>query len=191
MDSTAGNGSNGPDAFTGFHSGCGTSPTPSNQQPDVDGELIAIQYADSVLVSASSSPTLSPSKDDPFFVADACAKEVFGANGGKLKIQLDNKELFFVIPKGALAGEVEIEICGWKFATSERDVFIYECKPSGLEFSVPMWIDHPVKSQDGEYAVMFYNGEKTHTWLLEQISPVSKGTTKFEIHHFSKYGVSD
>ncbi|MEW5995588.1 MAG: hypothetical protein AB1744_14490 [Candidatus Zixiibacteriota bacterium] len=176
--------------------GCSNNPlNPTTPEYDIDHGLAAVEFADSLLSAASSGPQLSSSldylKDDPYFCCDAAVSEEVDDGGGSLKIQLDNEEIFFIVPEGALDQNVEISIHGYKFSTPDGNVFLYECLPSGLVFQEPMWIEHPVSNlADGEYAGLFYSGDDGTLWSFEQVSPATNGWALFEIHHFSMYGIS-
>ncbi len=183
--------------------GCGDSPVAptttiiddTKDDVTIGDAQRAVEFADSLLSSGGSwaaGSDLDELKDSPYYVDDEENKAVIGASGGSIKIQLDNKELYFVVPAEALDREVEIQIHGYKLRTEDdRDVYLYECSPSGLEFAKPMSVDHPVSQDDDSSAVMFYNGEDANsTWELEQVTPVVDGTATFLIWHFSKYGIS-
>lgn len=183
--------------------GCGDSPVaPTNTiLDDTKGDVTigdaqrAVEFADSLISpdgSWAAGSDLDYLKDSPYYVDDEANKEVIGTSGGSIKIQLDNDELYFVVPAGALNQEVEIEIQGYKLRDENgRDVYLYECSPSGLEFNLPMTVDHPISKSDGSPAVMFYKDDGLfQSWDLEQVTPVLNGSATFLIHHFSKYGIS-
>ncbi|MBD3298504.1 MAG: hypothetical protein GF341_07615 [candidate division Zixibacteria bacterium] len=186
--------------------GCGNSPvaptsTILDDTDDSKDDLTigdaqrAVEFADSLISpdgSWAAGSDLEYLKDSPNFVDEEANKEEIGILGGAIKLQLDNEELYFVVPKGALDQRVEIEIQGYKLRTDDgRDVYLYECSPSGLRFSLPMKVDHPVSQNDGSPSVIFYKGDDLFDgWQLEQVSPVLNGSATFLIWHFSKYGIS-
>lgn len=176
-------------------SGCGDQSTLPTGVSDVlpDGRA-AVLFADSVISDSryqgmAASSTLDYLKNSPYYCCDAATKNTIDEGGGSLKIQLDNEEIFFVVPRGALTSEVEIEIIGFKMHTPLGDAFVYECFPSGLQFAKPMTVNHPIDRPNGSWAVMLYSGGG-QSWSFEQLSVVQNGRALFAIHHFSKYGIS-
>jgi hypothetical protein len=172
-----------------LNTGCSQNPTEST----ADHADATLQWLNSRF--GGDGPELSGTYDsieeDPSFVADAAAKEEFDRSGGFLKIQLDNEEIYFVIPANAVDREVEIEIRGWKLDGPNGEVFLYECFPSGLQFNVPLRVNHPIDKADDSWGVLFYQPDGDGAvWHIEQVTPIRGGRATFEIHHFSKYGIS-
>jgi hypothetical protein len=186
-------------SFMVFAVGCSTDApvAPGTMSNSTENAFKAAAFADSIMRAAGPSGLAAGSdldylKDSEYYLCDAATKTKIDAAGGELKIQLDNDEIFFVVPAGALNTEVEIEIVGFKFRTPYGDVWIYGCGPDGLEFSVPMWVDHPIDKQDGEAAALIYIDEEHQNIQLEleQVAPAQDGKVLFNIHHFSKYAIS-
>ncbi len=157
----------------------------------------AAAFADSVMRSYARSGLATDSdldylKDDPYYLCDAEVEKVVDETGGVIKVQLDNEEISFYVPEGALNDEVEIRLWGFKFRTPYGDVWIYDCSPDGLQFNKPMWVEHPVDRQDGDAAALIFIDESKagSTLEMEAVSPVVDGHVTFLIYHFSKYAIT-
>ena len=171
--------------------GCSQNPANTGTESyDVDAALQALNFV--------GSPEMSPGKDDDsspsetgWILVDFCSQaDDFDEDGGNLDLELDDKDIEFTVLKGALTQEVEISIRAWKYATEFGDVYIYECSPDGLEFEEPIQVKQAVDKPDGKSYGLFYDNPAFNAWQLEQVSPVKSGKVEFEIHHFSKYGIS-
>lgn len=137
-----------------------------------------------------SSGTLDYLKTDPNYIDDAEVAARVGPKGGSLTINLDNEDIIFVVPAGALYSDVKIDITAYKMRTPYGDLYLYECEPAGTVFLRPMWVDHPVNRVEGAASGLFYLNDIEATWEVQQVSPVEDGRARFEIRHFSKYGIS-
>lgn len=137
-----------------------------------------------------SSGTLDYLKNDPNYVDDGNVKGTFDSRGGELTIRLDKEDITFVIPPGAVPLPTEIELTGYKMATPYGDLYLYECEPAGTVFRKPLWVDHPVSRREGDGSGLFYLGDDAVQWEVQQVTEVEDGSARFEIYHFSKYGIS-
>jgi len=183
---------------TGFLGCSGDNPTVSNTTSDQSDEtwtlgdrVDAFLMADTALGMAAK--TTSAEVDysvTPYYVCDASVSAKVGTDGRHLTLKLDNEYMTFIVPNGAVSNTVEIEIHGWKFEDKYGSFFIYECGPSGTTFNSPIELWHPIDAPDGTWAGMFYYDSGTN-WGIEEVQPVYSGWTKFHIHHFSKYGISN
>ena|GEM_PF-6006227 len=178
-------------------SSCSTNaPTaPSSSEYDIEQSMNAVAFVDSLMTTPDGLATgsgLDYLKYSPYYIADASAKNEFDVDGGTLKLQLVDEVITFVVPEDAVDRKVVIEIVGFKLSTPYGHVFLYECSPSGLELDEPIWVNHPVGKRDGSAAALIFLDEsgRESERVLEQVSPVEDGRALFEIHHFSKYGIS-
>ncbi len=179
-------------------SGCsGDSPLGTDDAKPQQDLLKAAAFADSVLQSyaadgLAADVDLDYLRNDPYYLCDVEVTQEVNENGGVISLELDNEEIYFWVPAGALKKQVEIELWGFKFRTPFGDVWIYDCGPDGLKFNVPMWVNHPIDRQDGQAAALIYIDEskRGNTLELEAVSPVQDGHVKFRIYHFSKYAIT-
>jgi hypothetical protein len=68
-------------------------------------------------------------------------------------------------------------------------VYFYECLPHGLVFDNPVAVNQYVREANNTAMGLFYN-TNGKWYSLEEVSGVSNGVVKFNMWHFSKYGVS-
>lgn len=172
--------------------GCSQNPIESKTDNyDVTSGFQALSFIDSLGASNAGSSAAAKVGDDWVFVDSAFDIDDVDEEGSELTIQLDGQDVHFIIPEGAVTEEIDISICGWKYSTPFGYAFIYECGPSGQQFNVPIQVIQYAEDDDGDCAGMFYQGdEEDDQWELEQISVIENGNVEFEIHHFSKYGIS-
>lgn len=176
-------------------SGCGDiGPTRPADEQGTGNSLKALGVVDSLLNQGASGLAagsgLDYLKESSYFVADAAASLVVGEQGGTLKLQLENEEVYFEVPAGALSQTVEITIWGFKFRTPFGDAFLYDCSPDGLQFALPIQVTHEFGLNQGVWSVLAYFDDVTGEMSIEQVSRVINGKAKFQINHFSKYGIS-
>ncbi|MCP4582925.1 MAG: hypothetical protein GY839_15045 [candidate division Zixibacteria bacterium] len=120
----------------------------------------------------------------------AIAKQKFDENGGYLQLQLDNEDIYFVIPEYALTELVEIEIRGEVWKTENGLVYYYTCAPAGLVFQRPITLKQVFES-GSRYEGLYWYNPASASWIVTDVEKVKNGNANFEIHHFSKYAISD
>jgi hypothetical protein len=179
--------------------GCSSDPlSTATSTPNVDQQVAAVRYADSVLQAQSLSLPLRSAgfdslKANPNFAAGACVEGEIGPDGGQLTLVLDGQDILFSVPAAALTETVNLSICGVKLTTPFGDVFIYECGPSGTTFLKPIVVSQPSNRADGDLSALIYlnlvSGEST-VLELQEVVEVKDGTAVLHINHFSMYGIS-
>lgn len=168
--------------------GCSQNPIESKTENyDITSGLQALSFIDTLQESSVGS-SAAKIGDDWVLIDYACDEENIDEEGEELTIELDGQDVHFIIPEDAVTDDVDISICGWKYSTPFGYAFIYECGPSGQQFNIPIQVIQYAEDDDGDCAGMFYQGDDD--WELEQISVIENGNVEFEIHHFSKYGIS-
>ena len=130
----------------------------------------------------------------PYRICYTEAKNGFTASGGELKIELDNQEIFLIIPANAIPVEqygncCEIRVWAEKWQTDNGVVYYYECTPGGIQFKTPVTLIQPISSSSTEN--LFWYNSSTSRWVVVDSDKVSAGSASFEINHFSKYAISD
>jgi hypothetical protein len=137
-----------------------------------------------------------PAGADTVLVTSKYAEFQVDARGGSFDLKLESKEIRFEIPEGAVTDEVKITVTGTKYKIGKTELYIYDCGPDGLQFSVPIEIKQPVPSKlrNGE-AILLYFDEKTDDgdgigWESMGSAEILGSDAKLRIFHFSKYGIS-
>ncbi len=128
--------------------------------------------------------------NDPDYVDDDKGSVVADEEGGVLTLEIDDQEIIFTIPAGAVPVGTKIEIWGFKFKSGFGEVFVYDCQPTGIHFERPLEVYHPLSRPGGDMSGLFYLGDYSYFWQLEDTERNDDGYVTFKIHHFSKYGIS-
>lgn len=128
-------------------------------------------------------------------VATASLSEAVGANGKLLRLTLDKRVIVFSIPKDALTETVTITITGSKYLIGKKEFYVYDCGPDGQQFLAPILLTQPVAMVDGKPLVLLYYDDTLEDgdgigWQVEESGVSANGRGIFQIHHFSKYGIS-
>lgn len=178
--------------------GCAYSPVqPSQIVYDVDQGLAAINDADArvnAIINAQGRPQLNPGSggDGVTYAYDV---QPIDDKGFTLTLDMGSGNIStFYVPAGAIdraafPNDSVIEIHGWRDEQNGNDTYIYECFPHGLVFKSPIKLHQPLRSNELAAGLFYYN-DPVRIWQLEAIGVADDGRTIFEIHHFSKYGVS-
>ncbi|MCC6961840.1 MAG: hypothetical protein IT585_01170 [candidate division Zixibacteria bacterium] len=136
-----------------------------------------------------------PASVETTLVATASLSEAVGANGKVLRLTLDKRVIVFNVPKNALTETVTITITGSKYEIGEEEFYVYDCGPDGQQFLEPILLTQPVALTNGQPLVLLYFDDTLEDgdgigWQVEDAGVSANGRGIFEIHHFSKYGIS-
>lgn len=144
----------------------------------------------------SDDPTVDLLGLDTLFVDSDTVVGLVTSEGGELVLHIQGKKVDFVIKEGALADSVTISIIGSRYRVGRStEFYVYECGPSGLQFSIPLELTQLINRSDGAAATLHYfdesylDGDGTG-WETIGVSHVQGGKGTFLLHHFSKYGIS-
>ncbi len=183
-----------------------------NQRGLVAGAIILVCCAILALFGCSQQPvapntdsSVNKFADDPFgdpvendtvLVASASTSKLVGPACDTIQLRLQNKKIKLWIPAGALSDTVTITVTGSKYKIGRTELYVYECGPNGLQFQVPIEIQQPIPLEWNGTEVTFLYFDETYNdgdalgWE-EVASSIATGTVvRFDIQHFSKYGIS-
>lgn len=114
-----------------------------------------------------------------------------GANGGTLELQMRGFKSKLSIPKKALSTDVTITVEGFLVSTPDWDVLLYDFGPDGLVFNLPAALEVDAgQLKDGTILHLYWLNPASDVWELQEEVVVKGHKIKFDIHHFSKYGIS-
>ena len=133
---------------------------------------------------------------DTVLIATDTIEGLVDPNGDTLHLHIQGKKVDFYVPAGALSQAVTISIIGSRYKIGlHKELYTYECGPSGLQFAVPLELTQLINKSDGANATFWYFDESNVDgdgvgWESLGVSKVLGGKGTFLISHFSKYGVS-
>lgn len=114
-----------------------------------------------------------------------------GSDGGTLELQMRGFKSKFKVPKNAVRGDVLFSVEGLLCATPFGDVLLYDFGPDGLTFNVPCELEVDAgQLKDHTLLSLFWLNPANDRWEFQQQVEVNGHKLKFEINHFSKYGIS-
>ncbi len=177
-----------------FLQGCSQSPVDSGENQSIDA-IAALEAIEQVVDPSGPSAVRGTREVErvytPTIVDSDCTEGTFDSTGGTMVANIDNEEVRFVIPAGALTESVFIKICGFKGVNEIGQVnYVYDCFPSGQQFAQPMVLFQPWPTSS--VARMFFKGDEPFApWTFEATAAASNNIVQFNIHHFSKYGISN
>ena len=144
---------------------------------------------DTTLAQADDSVTLIATVDSSF--------QINNKNTTSINLKFENNPAIFRFGADCLEDsdstiEIDVTIKGWKYQTEDGYFFFYEFLPHGLVFEEPLQLNQPNSNLNaGDIAVLFYGQQDGSSWQKEETKNVeSNKISKFEIEHFSLYGVS-
>jgi hypothetical protein len=164
--------------------------------------ILAVLFAISIslaFISGCSQNVVAPIQDNPDQpalggggqepVTDITVSGLIGPNGGLLQAKLDGSlPTVFRFPKGALKVETLITIRVYHQPMGADTLEAYDCGPDGTVFDVPVEVTKPMPSGVNS-ASLFYFNETSMQWEWQESSHVNHGVVKFNLYHFSKYGI--
>lgn len=165
--------------------------------------ILAVLFAISIslaLVSSCSQNAVAPIQDNPDQpalggeghgpITDITVSGLIGPDGGLLQVRLKGSlPTVFRFPKGALKVSTLITIRVYRAQMGSDSLDAYDCGPDGTVFDVPVEVTVPMPSRQ-DTASLFYFNETSMQWELQESSHVNNGVVKFNLYHFSKYGIS-
>lgn len=175
-----------------FLSGCSLkSPLMSNIENNDLEAILSVDQAKEAITNGLAKPD-----DDVYMICYAEARAEFDRGGGELRIQLDNQDIFFIVPAGAFRDDndgngYEIHVWGEKWNTGSGLVFSYDCSPEGMVFAEPIILRQPLGNVEEGNENLFWKDTATGEWIVEDHSRIVSGVIEFEINHFSNYAISD
>ncbi len=141
-------------------------------------------------------PFGDPVESDTVLVATASTSQLVGPSCDTIQLKLQNKKIKLWIPDGALSDTVTVTVTGSKYEIGRTELFIYECGPSGLQFQIPIEIQQPVPVEFNDTEISFLYYDETYNdgdglgWEEVDRATATGAVVRFDIHHFSKYGIS-
>ncbi len=113
--------------------------------------------------------------------------------GGVMPIVRGEFEHRFSVPAQGLKEDVLITIDSYLTVCEGRDAIVFEFGPDGLVFDRAATLDFNMAelNPEAETARLFYFYPQYQAWVLQGMRPVRNGRVAFDIHHFSKYAISD
>jgi hypothetical protein len=166
------------------------------QTDDISKDLAAIQAVDFAKAYDPAVPGLAKPDGFTYLINRAETEASFNQKAGELRIQIDGRDIFFLIPEGAFPDDndgsgYQIKIVGEKWSTFNGIVFFYECLPEGISFGKPVILLHPMENTDEPVENLFWYDPAAREWHVEDIEKVVSNICQFEINHFSKYAISE
>ncbi len=114
-----------------------------------------------------------------------------GQDGGTLEMQMRGFKSKLKIPKDALSSDVTITVEGVLFQTPVFEVLLYDFSPDGLQFNLPAELEVDAgRLEKGTTFNLYWWNPLTELWEFQQECVVDHHKIKFDVHHFSKYGIS-
>jgi hypothetical protein len=114
-----------------------------------------------------------------------------GSAGGTLELQMRGFKSKLKVPKNALSGDVLMSVEGILFSTPPGDVLLYDFGPDGLVFNVPSELEVDAgQLKDNTCLSLFWWNPVTGEWEFQQEVVVKGHKIKFDVYHFSKYGIT-
>ncbi len=162
-------------------------------------QLPVAPNTDSSVNKFADDPFGDPAESDTVLVATASTSLFVSPDCDSLQVlllKLQNKQIRLRIPVGALADTATISVIGTKYEIGKTELFIYECGPSGLQFQIPIDIQQPIPLELNGTEVTFLYYDETYNdgdglgWEEIARSTATGAVVRFDIHHFSKYGIS-
>lgn len=114
-----------------------------------------------------------------------------GVAGGTLEMQMRGFKSKLKIPKNALSSDVTIIVEGVLIQTPVCEVLLYDFSPDGLQFNLPAELEVDAGSLDkGTTFNLYWWNPLSEAWEFQQECIVDHHKIKFDVNHFSKYGIS-
>jgi len=114
-----------------------------------------------------------------------------GTEGGTLELQMQGFKSKLSVPKNALSGNTLMSVEGLLFSTPFGNLLLYDFGPDGLVFNVPSQLEVDAgQLKDNTWLSLLWLNPLTDEWEFQEQVQVKGHKIKFDVHHFSKYGIS-
>jgi len=132
-------------------------------------------------------------ESDGLFTIASINQPIEAKNGGIINIPLETTASKFIVAPDGVKENVEISVDVSKTVVNGRTAVIYEFGPEGLEFESPSVLQQTMSeiNPHARFARLYYYNQDTENWDFLSIRYVRDGKIEFDIHHFSKYAISD
>ncbi|MCP4582924.1 MAG: hypothetical protein GY839_15040 [candidate division Zixibacteria bacterium] len=121
------------------------------------------------------------------------AKVIYARTGGVVPIHREDYHHAFVVKPLALNKSKLITVKSNKEEVNGKSALTLEFGPAGLVFdeASDLKVDMSEINPNAKNAKLYYYDPAVGDWVLYGESPVRRGVATFDIHHFSKYAISD
>ena len=113
-----------------------------------------------------------------------------GVAGGAINLALGPYKSTFAVPARALARPVLISVDAVEYAEPSGEIAYFEFGPDGLVFGLPAKLTLQCSDPDGTMKHLYWLNPLSGRWQVVNVAPVKGGEVRFNIAHFSKYGIS-
>ncbi len=114
-------------------------------------------------------------------------------DGGIIEIEHCGYSHEFIVEAGAIDDDTRITIKTSKEEIRGEAVIVFEFGPDGLVFKEAAKLKFQMAELNARAvsAHLYFFNPRLNRWTYESSSRISGGFAEFEIHHFSKYAISD
>jgi hypothetical protein len=126
----------------------------------------------------------------PTLVGRDSDSATIGVAGGEIDLTLGPYKSTFVVPGKALDKPVLISVDAVEYAGPSGEIAFFEFHPDGLVFLLPAKLTLQCSDPDGTMKHLYWLNPSSGRWQIVNVAPVKGGEVRFNIAHFSKYGIS-
>ncbi len=161
---------------------CGNkSPTAFDNQQDL---AITTELLDNILAK--------PAGDPPPLLVQTASSQITVDSGGELLLPAFGKNTGLFVARNSVSRNVRMKVTGELWNASGKNIATFDFWPEGVVFDRPasLIIDGKHFTGSGELTLLWYDGPGKK-WVYQATGEIKNGVAEFEIHHFSKYAISD